>query len=175
VTIQRVTGDIDPRMHLNTAISAVMELVNELYAFCDQRDLRPTGHDDAPAPVTDRPATAAVLREAVEALVLMLSPFTPHLAEELWEHLGHDGGVVAAGWPAWDEAAAREEEVEVPVQVNGKVRARVTLAAGASEDEMRAAALAAGPVQPYLEGTDIVKVVVVGGRLVNIVVRQRKA
>jgi leucyl-tRNA synthetase len=174
VTIARVTGDIDPRMHLNTAISALMELVNELYAFSDRRGVRPTGQEGAPPPAVDRAETAAVLREAVEALVLMLSPFTPHLAEELWEHLGHAEGVVTAGWPALDEAATREEAIEVPVQVNGKVRTRVTLPAGASEDEMRSAALAAAPVQAYLEGTELVRVVVAGGRLVNVVVRPKK-
>ena len=173
-TIRRVTGDIDPRMHLNTAISAQMELVNELYAFCDRRGLRPSGQEDAPAPAVDRPEAAAVLRESVEALVLMLSPFAPHLAEELWEHLGHAGGVVAAGWPAWDEAASREEEIEIPVQVNGKVRARMTLPAGASEDDLRAAALASPPVRSYLDGHEVVKVVVAGGRLVNIVVRPKR-
>ena len=126
-TIGRVTRDIDPRMHLNTAISALMELVNEIYAFCGASRSAPVGREDEPPAVISRPETAAVLREALEALVLMLSPFTPHLAEELWERLGHASGVVAAGWPAFDEAAAREDEIEMPVQVNGKVRARITV------------------------------------------------
>ncbi|HSG00191.1 MAG TPA: class I tRNA ligase family protein, partial [Vicinamibacterales bacterium] len=169
VTIRRVTQDIDPRMHLNTAVSALMELVNELYAFCDTRGLRPTGRDDDRAPAIDRPETAAVLCEAVESLVLTLSPFTPHLAEELWERLGHEGGVVAAGWPAVDEVAAREEEVEIPVQVNGKVRARVRLAADATEDDMREAALEA--VRGHVAGQEVVKVVVANRRLVSVVVR----
>jgi leucyl-tRNA synthetase len=169
ITIRRVTQDIDPRMHLNTAVSALMELVNELYTFCDRRGLRPTGRDDDQAPALDRLETAAVLREAVEGLVLTLSPFTPHLAEELWERLGHEGGIVAAGWPAVDEAAAREEEVEIPVQVNGKVRARVRLAADASEDDMRGAALEA--VRGHVTGQEVVKVVVANRRLVSVVVR----
>jgi leucyl-tRNA synthetase len=173
-TIRRVTGDIDPRMHLNTAISALMELVNEIYAFGDRHGLKPGGPDSAPAPALDRAQTAAVLREAVEALVLMLAPFTPHLSEELWEQLGHEDGVVAAGWPAWDEATAKDEEVEIPVQVNGRVRARVTLAADASEDEIRAAALAAPAIQALLAGMAIVKIVVANRRLVNVVVRQQK-
>jgi leucyl-tRNA synthetase len=174
VTIRRVTGDIDPRMHLNTAISALMELVNDLYGFCDRRGLRPSGQETDPPPAIDSPSVAAVLREAVEALVLTLSPFTPHLAEELWEGLGHPEGVVAAGWPTWDEEVARDEEVEIPVQVNGKVRARVTLPADATEDAIKAAALEAPPTQPYLAGAEVVKVVVVRGRLVNIVVRPGK-
>ena len=99
----------------------------------------------------------------------MLSPFTPHLCEELWERLGHAEGVVAAGWPALDEAAAREEEIEIPVQVNGKVRARVTLPASATEDEMRGAALEA--VRGHLAGQDVVKVIVANGRLVSVAVR----
>ena len=173
-TIGRVTRDIDPRMHLNTAVSGLMELVNEIYTFADARGLRPVGRDDEPAAVISRPETAAVLREACEALVLMLSPFTPHVAEELWERLGHADGVVAAGWPAYDEAAARQDLVEVPVQVNGKVRARVLVAQDATEAEMEAAARAAAPVLPYLENAEIVKVVVAKSRLVNIVVRPAK-
>ena len=174
ITIKRVTGDIDPRMHLNTAISALMELVNELYAFAEKRGVRPAGRDDEPAPVIARPETAAVLREAVEALLLMLSPFTPHLAEELWEGLGHVSGVVAAGWPALDADAAREEEIEVPVQVNGKVRARVTLPADAADADIEAAARLAPAVLPHLAGMEIIKVVVANRRLVNIVVRPSK-
>jgi leucyl-tRNA synthetase len=171
-TIGRVTRDIDPRMHLNTAISAAMEMVNDLYAFCESRGLRPTGRDDEPPAVIDRPETAAVLREAIEALVLLLSPFTPHLSEELWERLGHADGIVAAGWPAFDPEAAREEVIEVPVQVNGRVRGRVTLPADATEVEMQAAAHAAPQIRPLLEGMIIVKTVVASGRLVNIVVKQ---
>jgi leucyl-tRNA synthetase len=173
-TIGRVTRDIDPRMHLNTAVSALMELVNEIYAFTEPRGLRPVGREDEPPAVIARPETAAVLREACEALVLLLSPFTPHLAEELWEGLGHTNGVVATGWPAYDEAAARQDLVEVPVQVNGKVRARIQISQDASEAEMEAAALAADPVAPHLENAEIVKVVVAKGRLVNIVVRPTK-
>ena len=170
-TIRRITADINPRVHLNTAISALMELVNELYLFCDQRGIRPTGREDEPAPVIDRPESVAVLGEAVEALVLMLSPFAPHMSEELWERLGHRDGVVAAGWPPLDEAAAREEEVEIPVQVNGKVRGRVTVPADASDKEIEAAAVAAPAVQPYLTGKQIVKTIVARGRLVSIVVK----
>jgi leucyl-tRNA synthetase len=173
-TIDRVTRDIDPRMHLNTAISAIMELVNEIYAFCDSRGIKPTGRDDAPPVVIDRPETAAVLREAIESLVLLLSPFTPHLSEELWERLGHTGGVVAAGWPAADASAAAEEEIEIPVQVNGKLRARLMVAVGTPEDDIRAAALALPALQTHLAGMDIVKTVVANGRLVNVVVRPSK-
>jgi leucyl-tRNA synthetase len=159
-------------MHLNTAVSALMELVNELYAFCEARGIRPAGRDDEPPPSIARADTAAVLRESVQALILLLSPFAPHLSEELWERLGHTRGIVAAGWPAYDDEAAREEQIEIPVQVNGKVRARVTLPAAASDDDMKAAALAAPSVQPHLNGGEVMKVVVANRRLVNIVVRQ---
>ncbi len=124
-TIERVTLDLDPRVHLNTAVSALMELVNELYVFCGRSSgLRVGATADDPETVgaVERAGTVAVLKEAIEALVLMLSPFAPHMAEELWERLGHAGGVVAAGWPPYDEAVAKAEEIVVPVQVNGKVR-----------------------------------------------------
>ena len=118
----------------------------------------------------DRAGTIAVLKEAVEALVRMLSPFTPHMCEELWEALGHPGGLVAAGWPAYDEAVARASEIVVPVQVNGKVRGRITVAADASEDELREAALADPQVKTHLDGKTVKKVVVAKGKLVSIVV-----
>ena len=170
-TIKRVTEDLDPRVHLNTAVSALMELVNELYAFADIRGIRPAGREGEPPAAIDRAESAAVVREAVEALVLMLSPFAPHMCEELWERLGHDGGVVRAGWPTSDEAAARAEAIEIAVQVSGKVRARVTVPVDASEEEIKAAALAAPGVRPYLEGRQVVKVIVAPGRLVSIVVK----
>jgi leucyl-tRNA synthetase len=174
VTIRRVTTDIDPRMHLNTAIAALMEMVNELYAFADRHGIRPTGREGEPPVQIARPETAAVLREAIESLILLLSPFTPHLCEELWEMAGHADGVVAAGWPAVDETAARADEVEIPIQVNGKVRARVTLSADADDDTIKAAALETAQVQAHLAGMEIVKVVVANRRLVSVVVRPAK-
>ena len=118
-----MTLDLDPRVHLNTAVSALMELVNELYAFCSRTaclQVGQTADDEASVGTIERPGTVAVLKEAVEALVLMISPFAPHMAEELWEMLGHTGGVVAAGWPAFDPEVAKASEIVVPVQVNGK-------------------------------------------------------
>jgi leucyl-tRNA synthetase len=170
-TIKRITADLDPRVHLNTAVSALMELVNEIYAFAEKRGIRPTGREDEPPAVIGRLESASVLREAVDALVLMLSPFAPHMCEELWEHLGRQNGVVAAGWPVVDDAAAREEEIEIPVQVNGKVRGRVTVPADATDAQIEAAALAAPAVRPHLEGRQIIKVIVARGRLVSIVVK----
>jgi leucyl-tRNA synthetase len=167
-TIERVSADLYPRAHLNTGIAALMELVNELYAFTDKIGLTKQGRLSG---AEAGPATRAVLGEAVEALVLMLSPFTPHMAEELWERLGHADGVVAAGWPAFDPAVAAEEAIVVPVQVNGKVRGRVSVPAGADEAALEAAALAEPNVQVHTAGKTIVKVVVAKGRLVSIVVK----
>ena len=175
-TIRRVTHDIDPRMHLNTAISALMELVNELYAFCEARGIRPTGREDQPPPSIARPETARVLREAAESLVLMISPFAPHMAEELWTRLRPevaDRGLTSAAWPAVDEVAARAEEIEVPVQVNGKLRARITLDAEASEADIQTSALAAPAVKQHIDGHEVVKVVIANRRLVNIVIKPR--
>jgi len=175
-TIRRVTQDLDPRVHLNTAVSGLMELVNELYAFCSQSKclvLSKGIDEEASVGAIERPGTVAVLKEAIEALVLMLSPFAPHMAEELWEMLGHSGGVVAAGWPAFNAEVAKAQEITVPVQVNGKLRSRVVVAAEASEDELRAAALADPQVQKHVEGKTIRKVVIAGGgatRLISIVV-----
>ena len=169
-TIRRVTSDFYPRVHLNTAVSALMELVNEMYGFADAAGVVRQGRFAADEQVViERGETRAVLKEAVEALLLLMSPFTPHLCEELWERLGHADGVVAAGWPVYDEAVAKADEVEIAVQVNGKVRGRVVVPADASEEVIRAAALAVPQVQPHLEGKTIRKVVVVPGRLVGIV------
>ncbi len=170
-TIRRVTADLYPRVHLNTAISALMELVNELYLFCDRAECLPGSRREGGAVgVSLRPETAAVLKEAVEALVLMLSPFAPHVAEELWERLGHREGVTAAGWPSYDAEVARAETLVVPVQVNGRVRARLTVPADVAEAELRERALADPAVQAHTRGGRIVNVVIARGKLVNVVV-----
>lgn len=102
---------------------------------------------------------------------MLLHPFAPHVTEELWERLGHADHLVFHPWPSADPAALTSDEVQLVVQVNGKLRGRVTVATSATEDEVRAAALADAKVQPFLEGKSVVKVVVVPGRLVNVVVR----
>jgi leucyl-tRNA synthetase len=153
-TIRKVTDDIDERFHFNTAIAAVMELVNAIYAFEPK----------------NAPENAAVLKEAVESVVLMLSPFVPHVTEELWEALGHQGGVEVTSWPTWDETATVDEELLVVVQVNGKLRGKVTVAADATEEQVKALAFADDKVKPWLEGKTIRKVIYVPGKLLNIVV-----
>ncbi|MDT7809297.1 MAG: leucyl-tRNA synthetase [Acidobacteriota bacterium] len=158
-TIERVTNDFE-FLRYNTAVAALMELSNALGDF-----------KSAPASVS--PSDLFAVREALESLVLMLAPFAPHAAEEIWEGLGHEGGLLRSGalWPAADEELARKEELEIAVQVNGKLRGRVRIAANASEDETRAAALSDEHVRAWTEGKQIVKTVVVPGRLVNVVVR----
>ena len=112
-----------------------------------------------------------MVREAVEALILMLSPFAPHMSEELLERLGSEGGLSRASWPTFDPAVAKAEEIVVPVQVNGKVRSRLTVAAEASEAELERLALADPHVQNYTSGKTVKKVVVARGRLVSVVVQ----
>ena len=112
-----------------------------------------------------------MLRESIEALILMLAPFTPHLSEELWEAMGHAGGVDAAGWPEFDPDIARAEEIELPVQVNGKVRARLSVPLDTSEAEVRRLALDDRHVQARTSGQEVARVIVVPGRLVNVVTR----
>src|SRR4029077_13350667 len=129
-TIRRVTIDIEERMHLNTAVSSLMVLVNELYSFSEGTAHSAPSRAQPPAGGTERPQTLAVLREAIDALVVMISPFAPHTAEELWQMLNHAGGLTATPWPAFDADVARADQLIVPVQVNGKVRVRLTVPAG---------------------------------------------
>jgi leucyl-tRNA synthetase len=169
-TIRRVTVDIEERMHLNTAVSSLMELVNELYTFSETT---PHGQPSKNAPAAAagvRPQTIAVMREAVDALVLMVSPFAPHMGEELWQMLGHDDGLARAAWPAFDAAVAKAHEVVVPVQINGKVRARVTAPAELPESELQDLVLADAVVRSHIAGKTIRKIVVAKGPLVSIVV-----
>jgi leucyl-tRNA synthetase len=153
-TIQKVTSDVDERMRMNTAVAAFHELVNEIYRLESE---------------VEKGAGRAVLREALETLVLLLNPFTPHVCEEMGRRLGFPDGLVRQAWPAADAAAAREDELELPVQVNGKVRARITVAREASEADVRAKALEAA--KGHLEGKQVQKVMVVPGRLVSVVAK----
>ncbi len=161
-TIARVTNDFE-HLHLNTSVAALMELFNELSDFNAQ-------------PATASAAELFVVREALESLTLMLAPFSPHIAEEMWERLGHTGGLIqklgrGAKWPKANAELARRAELEIPVQVNGKLRARLLASPGVTEDELRAAAVADEKVRPFTEGREVLKIIVVPQRLVNIVVR----
>jgi leucyl-tRNA synthetase len=174
-TIRRVTADIEQRQQLNTAVSALMELVNELYAFSEQTVTGGPGHrgdeDVEHAGDMERAETITVVREALEALVLMLAPFAPHTAEELWCMLGYQDGITAASWPVFNPEVAKADELTIPVQVNGKVRSRLTVPAATPESELEKLALADPAVQAHISGKTVQKVVVAKGRLVSIVVK----
>jgi leucyl-tRNA synthetase len=144
-TVKKVTEDIEG-LRFNTAVSAMMILANHLY-----------GQEHPP-------------REAMEPLVLCLSPFAPHLAEELWERLGHAPTIADCAWPSWDPALCVDAEVEIAVQVNGRVRGRITVARDAPEETARARALADEGARPHLAGRTVRKVVYVPGRIVNLIV-----
>jgi leucyl-tRNA synthetase len=158
-TIQRITDDFAGRWHFNTSIAALMELVNDLYAYEDS-----VQRGESPAPLS-------LIADVERRLVLMLAPFAPYLAHELWEMLGETSNLLRAPWPQYDPALAKEEEVEYAIQVNGKVRSRIVVAADAGEEEVRALALADEKVKAAIDGKQIVKVLVVKGRLVNIAVK----
>ncbi len=173
-TVRRVTHDLDPRVHLNTVVSALMEMVNELYAFSEghTKTGTPGRRPRAEGPPADeRPEALAVLREALDALVLMLSPFAPHTAEELWEMLGHQGGLAGAAWPTYDPVVAQSSEIVVPVQVNGKLRSRLTVPLDVTEDRLRELALTDAAVRVHTAGRTVQKVIVAKGKLVNVVVK----
>ena len=152
-TLVKVSNDIGQRYTFNTAIAANMELLNELARF-----------EDASA------QGRALLQEALEFVVLMLSPIVPHVAQELWRALGHEGLVVDQAWPQADPDALVKDSVELVVQVNGKMRGRVSVAADAGRDDIQAAALAEPNVQRFVADKSLRKVIVVPGRLVNLVV-----
>jgi leucyl-tRNA synthetase len=156
-TLRRVTHDFESRWHFNSAIALIMELTNEIHAA-------------EPLEAGVRPE---IRKEILEMLVLMLAPMTPHLAEELWEMLGHADGLWKAEWPIFAEAQkelARVEEVEVVVQVNGRVRAKLTVPAGMSEADLVPKALAIPAVAQHINGKRVVKQIVVPDKLVNLVV-----
>jgi leucyl-tRNA synthetase len=175
-TIRRVTADIEERQQLNTAVSAMMELVNDLYAFSEQTvtgtPSRRTDEDLEHAGEVERKETICVMREAAEALIRILSPFAPHTGEELWAMLGHASALSSAGWPSFNPDVAQAAEMVVPVQVNGKLRGRLTVPADTPEADLERLATADPVILPHLAGRTIRKVVVAPkGRLVSIVVQ----
>jgi leucyl-tRNA synthetase len=157
LTIKKVTEDIENRFHFNTAISAIMELVNLLYQ--NEEKLK-----------RDEPHSLAVWREALESVVILLSPIVPHVCEELWEKMGNVGSVVNVPWPGYDAEAIKDEEVLIVIQVNGKLRGRITVGVHASEEEVKEAVLANPRVQEFLKDQAVKKFVLVPRKLVNLVV-----
>jgi len=159
-TIERVTHDIEKDFHFNTAISAIMELVNALHDF--DRDSMDT---------MNRAERGRLLREAVQTLVLLLGPVSPHITEELWAALGHRESLFKHPWPVADPAALQRAEVEIIVQVDGRVRSRLTVDVTAPEGEIQDRVLADQKVRQWTDGRQVAKVVIVPGRLVNVVTR----
>jgi len=156
-TIKRVGEDFQGRWHFNTSIAAIMEFVNDLYAVEDA-----IAHDRVPKPL---------LAQVQRNLVLLLAPFAPYVAHELWETLGEKGNLLKAPWPKYDPELAKEDEIEIPVQINGKLRSVVVVPAGSSEGTIRDAAMADERVKAAVSGKQIVKMITVPGKLINIVIR----
>ena len=156
-TIAKITQDFSGRWHFNTSIAAVMELVNELTA--------------AEAALASGEVPAAVVAELLRSLVLLIAPFAPFLAAELWAELGGEGEVLRAPWPVSDPGLAKEDEIEIPVQVNGKLRSVVRVSAEADKAALEAAALSDAKVLEWLAGKTPAKIIIVPGKLVNLVVR----
>jgi leucyl-tRNA synthetase len=166
-TIKRVSDDFQGRWHFNTSISAIMELVNELYAVESHGGGATVGAGDSPTQVVP----LSLLREVQRTLALLLAPFAPYLAHELWEMLGEKASLLRAPWPKYDPALAKEDEVEIPVQINGKLRSRIIVPADAPDHSVSVRAQSDEKIATMIAGKRIVKVIVVSGKLVNIVVR----
>jgi leucyl-tRNA synthetase len=151
-TLKKITEDFESRWHFNTCIASVMELVNELYA--EEARISP-----------------AVIQEILEKLALMLAPFAPYLSQEIWDELGKEGPVFKQSWPVYDPELAKEDEAEVVVQVNGKVRSRIFAPFGMPKEGLESLAMADEKVRQFTAGKQVVKVIAVPDKLVNIVVK----
>ena len=153
--LRRVTHDLEERWHFNSAIAVLMELVNEIHAQEPlEEGVRPT-----------------VAKEVLELLTLMLAPMSPHLAEELWEMLGHTGGLMRASWPQFRAEFAAEEQVEIIIQLNGKVRGKIVADVGLGDEALATLAIAEPKVAQLLDGKQVVKRIVIPDKLVNLVIR----
>jgi leucyl-tRNA synthetase len=155
-SIKKVTGDIEDRFHFNTAIASMMELVNEIYKYDTQA---------IPAEEKNK-----VMTEAIQNLLLLICPLAPHMAEELWHRLGHQESIFLQPWPKFDTAVMAEDSVEIVVQINGKVKHRMSVPSNGQQEEIKALAMADPRIKEMLEGKEPKKVVVVPKKLVNIVI-----
>ena len=153
-TLKKVTADLSEKFGFNTAIAALMELINEMYKY-KELDTRNDG----------------IIREGIETIVTILAPFTPHIGEELWTMIGKEGSVFNISWPKYDESALVQDEVEVIVQVNGKLRDKISMDANIAREDMEKIALESEKVKAAIEGKNVVKVIAVPKKLVNIVVK----
>ena len=151
--IKKVSDDIGERFNFNTAISTIMELVNEMYRY------------------KEGTVNPGLFGAAIKDLIIMLAPFVPHVTEEMWEHLGYEGSVHDQNWPEYDEKALVKDTVEIVVQVNGKIKEKLDIAGGLSRDEMEKTAMENEKVKGLIEGKNVVKVIAVPGKLINIVVK----
>jgi leucyl-tRNA synthetase len=157
-TISKVSRDIEERFHFNTAISAIMELVNMLYLYKGNAEIMKADEG------------RALFKEAVEAVILLLSPFAPHITEELWTRIGATESIFATGWPSFDPAAVEVDEVEVVVQINGKVRSKVWVSVGAKKEEVEAAVMNDDTVIKWVDGNAVKKFIYIPGKIANLVV-----
>lgn len=153
--IKKVTEDIEERFNFNTAVSAIMELVN--------------GINDNKDDISD--SNKWIIGEAIENLIILLSPFVPHIAEELWEKIGKKGSVHLMDWPEWNEDALKRDEITIVIQINGKVRDKININSGAGEEEIKEKAFARDKIKNYVKNREIIKTIVVPKKLVNIVVK----
>lgn len=151
--IKKVSDDIGERFNFNTAISTIMELVNEMYRY------------------KEGTVNPGLFGAAIKDLIIMLAPFVPHVTEEMWEHLGYEGSVHDQSWPEYDEKALVKDTVEIVVQVNGKIKEKLDIAGGLSREEMEKTAMENEKVKGLIEGKNVVKVIAVPGKLINIVVK----
>jgi len=153
-TIKKVTEDVGGRFSFNTAISSIMELVNELYKYKETKD-----------------ANQAFMKKAIDTVVTVLSPFTPHICEEMWEGLGHSESLTEVSWPGYDEDALVKDTVEIVIQINGKLKDKLNMDSGLGKEELEKAVMADDSVKALTEGKNVVKVIAIPDKLVNIVVK----
>ena len=156
-TIRKVTEDLEERFHFNTAISAIMELVNTLYQF----DVNSV----------ESPFKNQILRETVETIVLLLYPVSPHITEELWQILGHTASISKQAWPSYDPEVAKKEEMVIVIQINGKLRSQITVPVNTPEEEIKTLAQNDERTKQWTEGKKIVKIIYVPRKLINMVVQ----
>jgi leucyl-tRNA synthetase len=159
-TIKKVTEDIEERFHFNTAISAIMELVNEVYKFQLETEEKQGKEVDA-----------FVLKEALEMIVRLLGPIAPHFSEELWHEMGNKEIIYTLSWPKYDKKMLEEEEKLIVVQINGKLRGKLTVPTSYDDEKIKEEALSLPKIQEKIEGKKIIKVIVVSGKLINIVIK----
>ncbi|MDD6154754.1 MAG: class I tRNA ligase family protein, partial [Eubacteriales bacterium] len=152
-TLKKVTDDMTGKFAFNTAISAIMELVNEMYKY------------------KEKDVNKALYKRAIDVLILMLAPFTPHICEEMWQDTGHDTVLTDERWPEYDEKALELDEEEIIVQINGKLKYRMNVEAKLDRDALRDSVMADSEVQKLIEGKNVVKVIAVPSRLVNFVIK----